>query len=226
MDCNDIPLEAMESNARAKGIKPDDMAIGPSGTFLGLEWTQEIDWHDRDAHWRAFCPVPTAEFSMPSHLVLDLVEEFHVENLIFTVRLERRDALTACLKEYWSNVVAITTHQPYDDGNAYPLPFDWTLLARKYDTVHEVTTVTANTTRSAIDYAAFMVWWTSSVPGWEKTLPQVAVGRIRHAVNSVSPARRGILVDLKASWCELNIPHLIACRVPIYSLQVGQDIGS
>ena len=82
MDCNDIPLESMESRARAKGVKPDDMAIGPSGTFLGLEWTQEIDWHDRNTHWHAFCPIPNAEFSMPSHLTLDLAEEFHVEDLI------------------------------------------------------------------------------------------------------------------------------------------------
>ena len=215
MDCNDIPLESMESRARAKGIKPEDMAIGPNGTFLGLEWTQEIDWHERDTHWRAFCPIPTTEFSMPSHLVLDLAEEFHVENLIFTVRMERRDALTACLKEYWSNVIAITTHEPFDDGNAYPLPFDWTLLARKYDTAHEVTDITAKAVQSAINYAAFMVWWTSSITGWDKTLPQVAVGRIRHAVNSVSPVRRGILVDLETSWRELNVPHLIACGVPI-----------
>ena len=215
MDCNDIPLESMESKARAKGIKPDDMAIGPNGTFLGLEWTQEIDWHDRDTHWRAFCPIPTIEFPMPSHLTLDLAEEFHVDNLAFTVRTERRDTLTACLKEYWSNVIAITTHEPFDDGNAYPLPFDWTLLARKYDTALEVTRITATATRSTIDYAAFMVWWTSSIQGWDKTLPQVAVGRIRHAVNTVSPVRRGILVDLEASWRELNIPHLIACGVPI-----------
>ena len=215
MDCNDIPLESMEARAKAKGIKPDDMAIGPNGTFLGLEWTQEIDWHDRDTHWRAFCPVPTAEFPMPSHLVLDLAEEFQVENLVFTVRFERCDILTTCLKEYWSNVIAITTHKPFDDGNAYPLPFDWTLLARKYDTALEVTGITAKATRSAIDYAAFMVWWTSSIPGWDRTLPKVAVGRIRHAVNSVSPIRRGILIDLEVSWRELNIPHLIACGVPI-----------
>lgn len=84
-DCNDIPLEAMESRARAKGVKLDDMAIGPNGTFLGLEWTQEIDWHDRDTHWRAFCPVPSPEFPMPPHLVLDLAEEFHMEDLVFTV---------------------------------------------------------------------------------------------------------------------------------------------
>ena len=129
--------------------------------------------------------------------------------------MERHDVLTACLKEYWSNVMAITTHVPFDNGNAYPLPFDWTLLARKYDTAHEVTNITAKATRSAIDYAAFMVWWTSSIPGWDKSLPQVAVGRIRHAVNSVSPVCRGILVDLETSWRELNIPHLIACGVPI-----------
>ena len=42
--------------------------------------------------------------------------------------------LTTCLKEYWSNVIAITMNEPFDDGNAYPLPFNWTLLAQKYDT--------------------------------------------------------------------------------------------
>ena len=136
-------------------------------------------------------------------------------NIIFTVRMERRDALTACLKECWSNVIAITTHEPFDDGNAYPLPFDWTLLARKYDTAHEVTGITAKVIRFAIDYAGFMVWWTSSIPGWYKTLPEVAVGRIQHTVNSVSPARCGILVDLETAWREINIPHLIACGVPI-----------
>ena len=60
-----------------------------------------------------------------------------------------------------------------------------------------------------------MVWWTSSAQEWDKMLPQLAVGCIHHAVNSVSPVHHRILINLEASWHELNIPHLITCGVPI-----------
>ena len=64
-DCSNIPLEAMEYKAKPRNINPDDIGIGPNGTFLEMEWALEPVWYDRSNHWEAWIPVGEL---IPNHL--------------------------------------------------------------------------------------------------------------------------------------------------------------
>jgi len=120
-DCSAIPLEAMEHRAKPRDATPDNIGIGPNGTFLEMDWVLEPVWYDCKFHWEAWIPTrPTLpdplQFSFPQIL------EEHPD---YSMDPYHANDLVDILLEFWNAVAAIINVRPYQDGNISPHPFDW-----------------------------------------------------------------------------------------------------
>ena len=211
-DCSNIPLEAMEYKAKPRNISPDDIGIGPNGTFLEMEWALEPVWYDRKKHWEAWIPVGE---SLPDYLQFDF-PPIRVDDPEYTIEQHHADDLVATLKEHWNAIAAIINMPPYQDGNECPEPFDWNRLRNVFPSQDSAIRTRAEAIRTSLAYSGFLIWWTTSIHDWAKELPELTVYKIRHIVNKCGSARRGVLVDLEKDWRELNIAHWMANDVPIY----------
>ena len=211
-DCSSIPLEAMEYKAKPRNINPDDIGIGPNGTFLEMEWALEPAWYDRRNHWEAWIPVGEL---IPSHLQFQF-PPIRDNNPEYTIESYHADDLVGTLKEYWNAVAAIINVPPYQDGNEAPHPFDWNRLRDVFPTPEAAIRTRAEAIRASLTYSGFLGWWTTSIHDWTKDLPELTVYKIRCIVNEGGSARRGVLVDLQNDWRELSIAHWMTNDIPIY----------
>ena len=115
-DCSAIPLEAMEHKAKPRNATPDDIGIGPNGTFLEMDWALEPDWYDRRHHWEAWIPTgPT--LPDPLQFTFPQIREEHPD---YSMDPYYANDLVDVLTEFWNAVAAIINVQPYQDGNAAP----------------------------------------------------------------------------------------------------------
>ena len=211
-DCSSIPLEAMEHKAKPRNINPDDIGMGPNGTFLEMEWALEPAWYDRKNHWEAWIPVGE---SILSHLQFQF-PPIRDNNPEYTIEEYHADDLVGTLKEYWNAIAAIINLPPYHDGNEAPHPFDWNRLRDVFSTPEAAIRTRAEAIRASLTYSGFLGWWTTSIHDWAKELPELTVYKIRRIVNECGLVRRGVLIDLENDWRELSIAHWIANDIPIY----------
>jgi len=69
--------------------------------------------------------------------------------------------------------------------------------------------------RQALDYLAFLTWWTISVTEWDFHVLQDVADAIAD-LQLDRHKRRGVLIELEWDWRQINILHLLYHRVPIY----------
>lgn len=211
-DCSSIPLEAMEYKAKPRNANPDDIGMGPNGTFLEMEWALEPTWYDRKNHWEAWIPVGE---SIPSHLQFDF-PSIRDDNPEYTIEQYHADDIVSTLKEYWNAIAAIINVPPYQDGNEAPQPFDWNRLRDVFPTPEAAIRTRAEAIQASLAYNGFLSWWTTSIHDWPKELPELTVYKIRRIVNECGSVRQGVLVDLHNDWREINIAHWMANDIPVY----------
>jgi len=55
-----IPMEAMDHRLR----RPTEHRLtGPTGVYLEMEWSLDMDWYDRDASWCPYIPLKRDAYS-------------------------------------------------------------------------------------------------------------------------------------------------------------------
>jgi len=211
-DCSTIPLEAMEHRAKPQDAMPDNIGIGPNGTFLEMDWVLKPVWYNHKFHWEAWIPTgPTLpdplQFSFPQILEEHpdyLMDPYHANDLI------------DILLEFWNAIAAIINIRPYQDGNISPHPFNWNQLREKYMSPENVIRVQADTIRATLSYGGFVVWWATSIHDWSSDLTELTIYKIQQIINKCGTQRRGVLVDLAQDWREVGIAHWIANDIPVY----------
>ena len=211
--CDAIPLEASSSPQI-----PAFIATGPTGMLLEMEWALDADWFDPDAGWRPYLPRPTQESkewffqldqSTPAdlHTVSESGECFIHPSVITKMEND--------LRRYEGCVVSIAHSTTFPMRACRPGHYDYDSMRNAFADTQTLENFGANTKRQALDYLAFINWWTSSVSVWDRELPQPVIDAILDLNLHVYP-KRGVLIDLHKDWRQISIPHLLRQRVPVY----------
>ena len=111
--------------------------------------------------------------------------------------------------------MAIAKSSVFPMRGARPGCYDYDKLQGPFDSIQTLESFGANVKRQALDYLAFLTWWTASVTEWDQFVPQEVVNTVAD-LQLDSYRKRGVLVDLERDWRQISIPHLLRQRVPIY----------
>ena len=211
--CDTIPAEA-SSPHRLPAFK----VTGPTRMLFEMEWALDADWYDRDAGWRPFLPKPAPEskewfFHLEHGTPADL--ESIAQSGKCSIHPSAITEMENNLRRFEACIVAITHSTTFPVQGRRPGYYSYEPLRDTFNDNQELEDFGANVKHQALDYLAFINWWTSSVSFWDHKLPQIAIDAICDLNVQLYP-RRGVLLDLQKDWRQINIPHLLRQRIPIY----------
>ena len=212
--CDAIPLEASSAPHRLPALP----TTGPTGMLFEMEWALDADWYDPDAGWRPFLPKPTKEskewfFHLEHGTPVDL--ETVAQSGECSIHPSAITEIESDLRRLEACVVAITHSTKFPTRGCRPGHYNYESLRDTFDNSQLLEDFGANTKRQALDYLAFINWWTSSVSFWDHDLPQVAIDAILNLELQLYP-RRGVLLNLHKDWRQISMPHLLRQCVPTY----------
>ena len=216
--CDSIPLEAAAfvDWQRTQKVSDDFRPKGPTGLYLDMEWALDADWFDPDAGWRPYLPLP-AEGSSEWYFQLDQNTPVDLTTIppLHTIFPSSLTAIEDDLHKLEGCVVAISRSSIFPMRGARPGRFDYEKLSGPFDSIEALEAFGANVKRQALDYLAFLTWWTVSVTGWDLHVPQDVVDTVAD-LHLDRYEKRGVLVNLERDWRQISVPHLLRHRVPIY----------
>ena len=216
--CDSIPLEAAAfvDHQRMQRISDDFRPKGPTGVFLDMEWALDADWFDPNAGWRPYLPLPP-EGSTEWYFQLDQSTPFDPASIppIYTIFPRTLSVIEDDLHKLEGCVVAIAKSSVFPMRGTRPGRYDYDKLQGPFDSIQTLESFGANVKRQALDYLAFLTWWTALVTEWDQFVPQEVVNTVAD-LQLDSYRKRGVLVDLERDWRQISIPHLLRQRVPIY----------
>ena len=183
-----------------------------------MEWALDTDWFDPDAGWRPYLPKPTQEsdqwfFQLDHNTPVDW--EAVSKSGEYSIHPSMVTKMEDDLRRYEVCVVSIAHSTIFPFRGCRPGKYNYDALRDTFIDTQTLEDFGANVKRQALDYLAFINWWTSSVSVWDLRLPQPAIDAIIDLELHVYP-RRGVLIDLQKDWRQISIPHLLRQRVPVY----------
>jgi len=212
--CDAIPSEASSPPHQV----PVFRATSPTGMLLEMEWALDADWFNPDAGWRPYLPKPTQEssqwfFQLDHNTPVDLQTtsnsgEYSIHPSVIA-RMEDD------LRHYEACVISIAHSTTFPAKACRPGYCDYDTLHDTFADSQALEDFGVKAKRQALDYLAFINWWTSSVSFWDSDLPQPAIDAITDLDLHKYP-KRGVLIDLQKHWRQISIPHLLKQRVPVY----------
>ena len=216
--CDSIPLEASAffDHQRSQRIADDFRPKGPTGVFLDMEWALDADWFDPDAGWRPYLPLPAA--GAPEwYFQLDQSTPVDPNSIppLHTILPHHLSTVESDLHSLEDCVLAIAKSSIFPMRGARPGNYDYDKLRGPFDSIQTLEAFGANVKRQALDYLAFLTWWTVSVTGWDAHVPQYVVDTITD-LQLDRHDKRGVLLALERDWFHISIPHLLYHRVPVY----------
>jgi len=216
--CNSIPLEAAAfvDHQRTQTISDDFRSKGPTGVFLDMEWALDADWFNPDTGWRPYIPLPVEGssewyFQLNQTTPVDTTSIPPLHNIFppfLSVMEDDLHTLEGC-------VTAIAKSSIFPLRAARPGNYNYEKLQGPFDSEQTLQAFAANVKRQALDYMAFLTWWTASVMEWDLHIPQDIIDTIAD-LQLDRYEKRGVLVHLEKDWHQISIPHLLHQRVPIY----------
>ena len=118
-------------------------------------------------------------------------------------------------KKIYACVVTIAKSSLFPSRGTSPGCYDYEKLQGPFDSVQTLEAFGANVKRQALNYLAFLSWWTISVTEWDLDVAQEVVDTIAD-LRLDQHEKRGVLIELEWDWRQINIPHLLYHRVPVY----------
>lgn len=196
--CENIPLEASLPPHQVPVFK----VTGPTGMLLEMEWALDADWYDPDAGWRPYLPKPTQEsnewfFQLDHNTPMDLCAES--DSGEYSIHPSMIAKMEHDIRRFEACVVAIAHSTTFPKRGCRPGYYDYDPLRDTFVDTQTLENFGANVKRQALDYLAFINWWTSSVSFWDREIPQTAIDTIIDLNLQVYP-RRGVLIDLQKDW--------------------------
>ncbi|RDB19203.1 hypothetical protein Hypma_013434 [Hypsizygus marmoreus] len=192
---------------------------GPSGEYLELDWSREVDWFRGDRTWRTHIPVQSPDN------VESWFNEFQTtawgsagieidDNGHYVLNGEWRDTCLMDLSSIADCCNAIREDSIYPKGNPIPQIFRDNIESTVYRTIHEAEIQAATLKRYMIDGVGFVWWFKEMFRGWEQGLSEGTVDRIHHWTMGLT-AKRGVLLDLSRDWTSIDIAKLVSLDVPV-----------
>ena len=209
--CDSIPLEAAAfvDHQRKQRIADDFRPKGPTGIFLDMEWALDADWYDPDAGWRPFLPLP-AEGAPEWYFQLDQSTPMDPNSIppLHTIFPRYLSTMEGDLHTLEGCVTAITRSSIFPLRGARPGNYDYAKLQGPFDSIETLEAFGANVKRQALDYLAFLTWWTATVTEWDLHVAQDVVDTIAD-LQLDRHEKRGVLITLERDWRQISIPHFL-----------------
>ena len=216
--CDLIPLEASDYiSAQTHMTRAAIMkATGPTGTYLEMEWALDADWFDPDAGWRPYLP-RAKEDSAEWFFRLDHNTRVDVDSVSGTYGIAPStvERMELDLRRFEECVLAIARSSAFPRGGMRPGNYQYDALRGTFTSEEEVEDFGANVKRQALDYLAFITWWTASFSRWDTVLPQSVVSAICD-LDLGQYQKRGVLINLERDWRHISLPHLIRQHIPTF----------
>ena len=164
-----------------------------------MEWALDPDWFNPDAGWHPYLPKLTEGsdqwfFHLDHSTPVDLQRvsetgEYTIHPLVITEMEDDLCPFEAC-------VVAIAHSTAFPLRGCRPGYYNYEPLHDNFSDTQSLENFGVNVKRQALDYLAFINWWSLSVSFWDNKLPQVAIDAIIDLDLHVHP-RHGVLIDLQ-----------------------------
>ena len=100
------------------------------------------------------------------------------------------------LRRFEECVLAIARSSAFPRGGMRPGNYQYDALRETFTSEEEVEDFGANLKRQALDYLAFITWWTASFSRWDTVLPQSVVSAICD-LDLGQYQKRGVLINLE-----------------------------
>jgi len=215
-----IPMEAMDHRSHRP---TEHQPTGPTGVYLEMEWSLDMDWYDRDASWRPYIPLkpdiaegePLSESRSDWFFGFDMTTPYdHLSTSVFIVPEATCEQIHTDIIAWDGCIDDICSNQPFPPGTARPPRFDHRTLIQGFSSLEDLQAAGGICKCMAIDYLGFLSWWTSSVLHWDANLDRYTVAVI-WKLHLDRFRKRGVLIDLECDWQEINMPNLLQHRVPV-----------
>lgn len=196
----------------------DRMDVTPSGKYVDLEWTTHPNWYHHDTHWRGFGPTqatPVPSVRSPWYLDMDTPIAYCAAEDGFSFADLQRGSVTNDLVFLDGCLAEVSASKQFVENSPIPPPYDRGRLSMVFDSVIALQWEGAAAKRAAWDRLAFLAWWTAACDNWAEGLDVVMVQQVESIV-SRGREPRGFLFDVLTDWHEMNIPFLLARRIPFY----------
>ncbi|RDB29279.1 hypothetical protein Hypma_014870 [Hypsizygus marmoreus] len=192
---------------------------GPSGEYLELEWSREIDWFRPGMPWRGYIPGLSADnpygwFNEFTATAWGLAWLDRDDQHGYVFNNAWRDACLNDLNSIAHCCATIREHGIYPSGNPIPTPFADNITGTMYPSLHAAEEQATTLKRHMLDSIAFVWWFKEMFENWTTGLPADVVDRVNTWTAGLT-VKRGFLVDLTRDWESVDIARLVACDVPV-----------
>ncbi|RDB15236.1 hypothetical protein Hypma_004747 [Hypsizygus marmoreus] len=192
---------------------------GPSGQYLDLEWSREIDWFRPGTPWRCCIPGLSADnvhswFTESTATAWGLAWLDRDDQRGYIFNAEWRRACIEDLQSIAECCAAIRDSSIYPTGNPIPIAFTNDVANAVYPSLHAAEEEAATLKRHMLDGLAFVWWFKEMFAHWDTGLPGDIIERINRWTLGLT-VKRGFLIDLTRDWESVDLTKLVSLDVPV-----------